>query len=179
MDHWKVCAEVVGVISSGLFLYSSSLTDDKKLSFFYTLGCFVLASHLFMLGAFAGGMTTLLSALRNVITYKFRHNIVKNTFMFIFLAILVYYSFNHVYSYEILIPLASVIMSIGFIYLKNNGLSTCIFLSCVCWLFYGIAIESYSVMFLEVSTILSVLIRFLKQNNIITMPSLKLRKTKI
>lgn len=181
MDYWKVCAEIIGFVASILFLYSSSLTDDKKLTFFYTLGCFVLAAHLSMLGAFAGAATTSLSAIRNIITQKYRYKEIKVAFLLLFLGIFIYYVINHTYWYEILIPLASLVMAIGFIYLKKNGLSACIFLSCSLWLIYGISINSYSIMFLELSTIISVSIRFIKQNELFdfAFPKLNIPKIKL
>jgi len=166
MDYWKICAEIVGLASSALFLYSSAAADDKKLNFYYILGCLVLATHLFMLGAVAGGASVVLSAARNLLTKNDKSGYIKISFMLIFTGIFVYYCFYNTYWYEMLIPLASIVMSIGFIYLKKNGLSFCIFLSCIIWLIYGISIDSYSIMFLEISSILSVFYRVSKQNNL-------------
>ncbi len=167
MDHWKLLAEVVGFASSALFLYSAGLTDDKKLSFFYTIGCFILAAHLFMLEAYAGGFTTLLSAFRNIAVRFDKTGKIKHIFMFLFIGIFGYYCINFTSWSALLVPFASIIMSIGFIYFKKNGLSACIVLSCLTWLAYGLIIGSNSIVFLEVSTICSVLFRYFKQNEII------------
>ena len=166
MDYWKICAEIVGLVSSGLFLYSSASSDDKKLNFYYILGCIALSSHLFMLGAIAGGASVMLSAIRNMLTKNDKSGYIKTSFMLIFLGIFTYYCFNHTYWYEVLVPLASLVMSVGFIYLKKNGLSICILLSCLIWMVYGVSIESYSIMFLETTTIFSVLYRIFKQNDL-------------
>lgn len=166
MEYWKICAELVGLTSSALFLYSSAAADDKKLNFYYILGCLVLSTHLFMLGAIAGGASVALSAARNILTKNDKSGYVKISFMVIFTGIFVYYCFYNTYWYEVLIPLASIVMSVGFIYLKKNGLSMCILLSCSIWLVYGVSIDSYSIMFLEVTTIFSVMYRIVKQNNL-------------
>lgn len=179
MDYWKLFAEIVGFAASGLFLYSAGLTDDKKLSFFYTLGCFILAAHLFMLEAYAGGMTTLLSAFRNIAVRYDRTGQIKHWFMFAFIAIFGYYCVNFTTWYALLVPLASIVMSVGFIYFKKNGLSACIFLSCMLWLMYGLMIGSNSIVFLEVSTILSVSVRFIKQNELMPKLKLKIRKNSV
>lgn len=179
MDYWKICAELVGIFSSILFLYSSACSDDKKLNFFYTIGCLVLSTHLFMLEAYVGGATVMLSALRNILTKNDKSGYIKTVFMLLFLGIFVYYCFNHTYWHEILMPLASLVMSFGFIYLKKNGLSSCIVISCLIWLIYGIQIESYSILFLEISTICSVMVRIIRQNNLMRFVKRKSLKAKV
>lgn len=179
MDYWKLVAELVGFMASGLFLYSSGLKDDAKLSFFYTLGCFVLSVHLFMLEAYAGGASTLLSAFRNIAARRDKTGVVKNIFMFVFLGMFAYYCFNHEHWSQILVPLASVVMSVGFIYLKGNGLTFCMVLSCAIWLVYGVCINSHSIVFLEVAIIISASIRIVNQNNLIPIVKQKLSRARI
>lgn len=179
MDYWKLFAELVGFAASGLFLYSSSLKDDDKLSFYYTIGCFVLATHLFMLEAYAGGMATTLSAIRNIVAKRDKTGYIKNFFMLIFLGMFAYYCMYHEHWTQILVPFASVVMSIGFIYLKKNGLTACIIISCSAWLVYGLFIGSHSIIFLEVASILSATIRLIKQNNIIPIVKRKFTKVRV
>lgn len=177
MEYWKLFAEVIGFAASGLFLFASGLKDDSKLSFYYTLGCIVLALHLFMLEAYAGGLATTLSACRNIAAKKDKTGIIKNIFMVVFLGMFAYYCFNHDHWSDILVPLASVVMSVGFIYLKGNGLTACMILSCMLWLVYGLFIGSHSIIFLEVATILSSSVRIVKQNNLI--PAMKKKMSRV
>lgn len=179
MDYWKLVAEGVGFAASGLFLYSSGLKDDEKLNFFYTIGCFILATHLFMLEAYIGGATTLLSAIRNIAAKKDKTGVVKNMFMVIFVGMFAYYAYAHNHWSEMLVPLASVVMSVGFIYLKGNGLTACMFLSCSLWLMYGLHIESTSIVFLEVASMFSALVRFVNQNSLIPAVKKKISRAKV
>lgn len=167
MDYWNFAAEIIGFVASTLYLYSASLSDDRKLTFFYNLGCVVLATHLFMLNAYAGAGMVVLSAVRNILIKKYNSPLLKQFFLGVFVFAFSYFCINHTYWHETLVPLASLIMAVGFIYLKGNGLSFALIASCTTWFVYGIAIDSYAIMFLESSTIVCVAIRMLKQNNIV------------
>lgn len=164
METGKIVAEAVGFAATAIFIYSSSLTDDKKLSFFYTIGCFLLASHLLMLNSIYAGLVTALSGVRNMISPFDSTGYVKKAFMGIFVALLAY-SITEAKSFIDIIPaLASVVMSYGFLYTSKNGLSACIFLSASLWLMVGISIESISLMVLETSTMATLLYRVIKSN---------------
>ena len=164
MEFYNLLAESVGFVATGLFLYSSVLTDDKKFSFYYMIGCLFLSSHLFMIDAFVAGASVLLSFLRNFFMKYDRKGEIKITFMFIFTAIFSYYAVTFTNWYELLVPFAAVLMSYGFMYTKGNLLSF-ILMSCAgLWLVYALQINSLSVIVLELSTICLIFIRMLKQN---------------
>ena len=167
MDYWNFAAEIIGFVASALYLYSASLSDDKKLTFFYNLGCVVLATHLFMLSAYAGSGMVVLSAIRNVLIKRYNSPLLKQMFLGVFVLAFSYFCINHTYWHETLVPFASLIMAVGFIYLKGNGLSFALIASCSTWFVYGVEINSYAIMFLESATIVCVTIRMLKQNNIV------------
>jgi hypothetical protein len=177
MDYFSLFVESVGVISTGFYLYSSVLTDDKKLSFYYTIGCLFLASHLLLINAWVAGSSVLLSALRNILVRYDRKGYIKLMFMFIFVGIFAYYFVNHKHWSELLVPFSSVVMSYAFLYTKGNILTLCMFVSAGLWLIFSLYVESYSVLILEISTITLLFVRVIKQNNVLKSFKLKFSKT--
>lgn len=179
MQYWDLFIEALGFASTAVFLYATGLTDDRKLTIFYTIGCFLLGGHLLLMGAYAGGLTTTLSGIRNIAAMKDKTGKVKRAFMFVFIGIFIYYCFNFTMWYDLLVPLASVVMSVGFIYFKGNKLTLCMMLSCSLWLLYGLMIQSNAIIFLEVTSIMMASYRMLKQNNLMPKFNLKLKRRKV
>ena len=163
---FNLLAESVGFVATGLFLYSTILSCDKKLSFYYMIGCLFLASHLFLLDQIIAASSVLISFSRNLLMRFDRKGEIKLSFMFIFIAIFSYYTVTFQHWSELLIPLASVVVSYGFLYTKGNMLSFCIFLCTCLWLIFGIEVNSLSVMTLEITSIVLLMFRILKQNKI-------------
>lgn len=176
MQNLDLLTEAFGFTATAVFLYAAGLTDDKKLTIFYTIGCFLLGAHLLMMGAIAGGLTTTLSGVRNIVAMKDKTGTIKRIFMFIFIGIFVYYCFNFTMWYDLLVPLASVVMSVGFIYFEKNKLTLCMITSCSLWLIFGFMINSQAIILLEVATIAMSAIRLVRQNNLLQ--KLKVKREK-
>ncbi len=163
-DMHRFVADAVGFIATGLFIYSSSLTDDKKLSFFYTIGCFLLAAHLFLMGSMYAGAVTTLSGIRNMVAPFDKTGLVKKLFMMIFIGLLAYTLVESSDLVDIIPALSSAIMSYAFLYTKNNALSFCIFVSASLWFVVAISIGSVPMMVLEAATIATLTYRVFKSN---------------
>jgi len=163
---FNLLAESVGFVATGLFLYSTILSCDKKLSFYYMIGCLFLASHLFLLDQVIAACSVLISFSRNFFMKFDRKGEVKLSFMFIFITIFSYYAVTFQHWSELLIPLASVVVSYGFLYTKGNMLSFCIFLCALIWLIFGIEVNSLSIITLEVTSIALLVVRIFKQNKL-------------
>ncbi len=177
MQYWDLFVEALGFAATAVFLYATGLTDDRKLTIFYTAGCFLLGAHLLMMGAIAGGLTTTLSGVRNIVAMKDRTGKIKRLFMFGFIGIFIYYCFHFTMWYDLLVPFASVVMSVGFIYFEKNKLTFCMIFSCLLWLTFGIMVSSNAIILLEVTSILMASYRLIKQNNLIQ--KFKLRRQRV
>lgn len=164
MESGKIVAESVGFVATAIFIYSSSLTDDKKLSFFYTIGCFLLASHLLLLGSMYAGVVTAISGFRNLLAPFDKSGKLKKAFMMVFITLLAYSIAKADTFIDVIPALASVVMSYAFLYTTKNALSACIFVSASLWLMVGISLGSVSLIILEASTMATLLYRVIKSN---------------
>lgn len=167
-------SQLFGFISTGFFLYSDIQEDDEKLDKFYTIGNVFFLVHLLLLKSFIPAVTVFLAVIRNSLNNIYKDNTyLRYAFVFIFFSIFIA-AITLFDEWQLALPASvSLIMTFAFLYTKGNLLTFLIGLCSVLWLIVGIHISSYSIIALEVVSLVLLGYRYYKQN--ISKPKLSMQ----
>jgi len=153
----------IGFLATLLYLYSDYQKDDKKLDFYYTLGNVVFVIYLNLIGAHIASLTVVLAIARNVILMKTQNSKIKKAFLVLFAGIFITtFIFADVWQ-ESLPAMVSLIMTYAFAYTKGHRLTALIVLCSLLWLVVGVGINSYSIILMEVVSVLILMFRAYRQ----------------
>lgn len=158
-------ANLFGFVAACLYLYSDVQSDDKRLDHFYTLGNVSFVFHLVLMASFLPAITVAIAVFRNVLVSLYDNSLMRIVFVLVFLSLFLYASvgaFNGQNWWDSLPALCSLLMTFGFLYTKANVLTFVMIVCSVLWLVVGVCIGSYSVIALELISILLLLYRFCK-----------------
>lgn len=179
MSNYQLLSEAFGLLSIFFYLISSATANDRKMNALSAVGSVLLGVHLAMAEQYLASAGLGVAALRNIFSLYYNRGYVKFFFMLIFFALLGYALFNYTHWNEVLTPLAGVVVSYAVLYTEKNQRTFWLFFATVLWFVYGFTISSMSIMLLESMIVGSLLIRVLKQNNLIPQFQLpKLRRIK-
>jgi len=153
----------IGFVATSLYLYSDFQKDDKKLDFYYTLGNVVFVIYLNLIGTHIASITVILAILRNIILRKTNNEFIKGGFLLTFVLIFLYACFWADVWQESLPALVSLIMTYSFAYTNGHKLTISIALCSLLWLLVGISVNSYSIVLMEILSIIILIVRAYRQ----------------
>jgi hypothetical protein len=166
VSNYQLLIEAIGLLSVFFYLLSSGTSNDRKMNALGAIGSFILGTHLFLAEEYLASAGLGIASLRNVYSLYYDKGFVKFFFMIIFFALLGYATVNFKNWYDVLTPLAGVIVSYSVLYTEKNQRTFWLFFATVLWFVYGYEIQSFSILLLESLIIVSLMFRFAKQNNL-------------
>jgi hypothetical protein len=167
MSNYQLLSEAFGLLSVFFYLVSSGTTNDRKMNALSAVGSIVLGVHLGMAEQYLASAGLGIAATRNICSLYYDKAFVKFFFMLVFFALLGYATVNFINWYDVLTPLAGVVVSYAVLYTAKNQRTFWLFFATVLWFIYGWAISSFSIITLESLITASLLFRFLKQNSLL------------
>ena len=166
MNNYQLLIEAIGLLSVFFYLLSSGTSNDRKMNALGAIGSVILGIYLFLVGEYLASAGLFIAALRNVYSLYYDKGFVKFFFMLIFFALLGYATVNFKNWYDVLTPLAGVIVSYSVLYTEKNQRTFWLFFAAGLWFVYGYQIQSASILLLESFVSVSLVFRALKQNNL-------------
>lgn len=164
MDYLFLISTTFGVLATIFYLYSDMQQDDKKLDFYYTIGNAAFVVHLLLMGSFIASGSVVLAIIRNLVLRKTKASWVPIFFVAVFLLIF-FTTLLYASTWQECLPAAvSLIMTYAFGYTKKHMLTFLIATCSVLWLIVGVGIGSYSIIVLEIVSILILVYRAYKQS---------------
>lgn len=171
MLDYQLLSEAFGLVACFFFLWSTGTSNDRLMNKLGFVGCVALGAHLYLSGELLALLGITLAAFRNIFALFYNKKFVRIGFMLGFFSLLGYALFNYNFWYELLTPLAGVIVSYSILYTEKNQRSFWILFATILWFIYGVTIDSFSIVLLEISCLFSLIFRVIKQNNL--KPNLK------
>ncbi len=165
MSNYQLLSEAFGLLSIFFYLISSATANDRKMNALSAVGSIVLGVHLGMEEQYLASAGLGIAAARNIFSLYYDKGFIKFFFMIVFFALLGYATVNFINWYDVLTPLAGVIVSYAVLYTHKNQRTFWLFFATVLWFVYGFSINSASIMSLEILITFSLVIRVTKQNN--------------
>ena len=167
MKDYQLLIEAIGLLSVFFYLLSSGTSNDRKMNALGAIGSIFLGTHLFLAQEYLASAGLGIAALRNIYSLYYDKGFVKFFFMIIFFALLGYATINFKNWYDVLTPLAGVIVSYSVLYTEKNQRTFWLFFATILWFIYGLQIQSMSILLLESFITISLAFRYLKQNNLL------------
>lgn len=142
-----IIANVMRIIGSLFGMISDSNNDIKKMSIYNGISNLFCAVQYFLLGAITGGISRIVSILRNYLFYKYK-NQVSTVALILYFTFLILINYTSITSLMTFIPVLLVIVYTIGLYSSNKiVLKYSILITCVLEIIYDMHYQAYAGVF--------------------------------
>ena len=155
-------AQTLGIVAWCMGLVAASQESDARLKSIYAAMCAVMAVHFWMLGAYTGAVTVIVTGIRNVVSIRAKWP--RLAFIFVAAYIIV-----GIYKYQTPVDLfatsASILSTFSLFYLSGIRMRAALTVTFSLWLIHNIIVGSIGGILLESGNILLVVWRAWKMHH--------------